>query len=348
LRPQQPRLNHVANYRNKPLSPAGESADTSSLGRKKRPMGYHVSRRGLLGAGLAGALGMALPAAPAFARQPRLKTTRLADHLLVVSGQGGNVLVVSAPGETVLIGGGAPEEARDLLRLVESETGQDVVPTLINTHWHLAHTGANERLGKRGAKIIAHENTRLWMEAGFFVEWEGRSYAPRPKHALPNSTTYDAGELTCGRERIRYVHLPQAHTDGDLYAFLPDSNVLVTGDLLHVGRYPVIDYSTHGWIVGYLDANEALLKVADSQTRIVPGEGPVQTRAALEAQLELCKAVKTRMHEAFKQGNSLEEFIASAPTREFDGKWSGDPVPFLTMAYQSAMGHLYQLGGGIV
>jgi cyclase len=312
-------------------------------------MGYSVSRRGFLGAGLAGALGIALAeGAPASPRARPLQIARLADHLMIVGGQGGNVLVVTGPDDTVLIGGGAPEQARDLLRLIERETGQHAVPTLINTHWHLAHTGVNERLGKRGAKIIAHENTKLWMKADFLVEWEGRSYSPRPKHALPNATTYDSGEITCGKERIRYVHLPQAHTDGDLYAFLPEANVLVTGDLLHVGRYPVIDYSTHGWIGGYLDANEALVKVADTQTRIVPGEGPVQTRAALEAQLALCTAVKARMHDAFKQGNSLEEFIASTPTREFDASWGGDPVPFLTMVYQSALGHLYQLGGGIV
>jgi cyclase len=292
---------------------------------------------------------MALPArAPAFMPRQALPTEQLADHLTVVRGRGSNVLMISAPGETVLVGGGVPEQARDLMRLVERKTARGSALTLINTHWHLAHTGVNERLGKRGAKIIAHENTKLWMEADFFVEWERRSYGPRPKHALPNVTTYDAGEITCGRERVQYVHLPQAHTDGDLYAFLPEANVLVTGDLLHVGRYPVIDYSTHGWIGGYVDANEALLKVADAQTRIVAGEGPVQARSALEAQLELCKAVKTRMHDAFKQGNSLEEFIASKPTREFDASWQTDPVSFLTMAYESAMGHLYQLGGGIV
>ncbi len=178
------------------------------------------------------------------------------------------------------------------------------------------------------------------MEAGV--------YGSRPKYALPNETTYDSGEIACGRERIRYAHLPQAHTDGDLYAFLPRANVLVTGDLLHVGRYPVIDYSTHGWIGGYLDATEALLQVADSQTRIVPGEGPVQTRAVLEAELALCKAVKDRLIESFKRGDSLEEFIASAPAREFDVSRDGDSAPFLTMAYRSAMGHLYELIQGIV
>ena len=278
----------------------------------------HLSRRGFLrfglGSGFAAAAGLMLSSAPrALARpQPkpsiagRLKTGlravrrlralsqphQLADHVAVIDTAGSNVVLVSDKEEAVLIGGGMPTQARDLLRVIEPESKRDVVPTLINTHWHPAHTGVNERLGKRGAKIIAHENTKLWMEAYVFVEWEGRAYAPRPKSALPNVTTYDSGEITCGRERIRYRHLPQAHTDGDLYAFLPEANVLVTGDLLHVGRYPVIDYSTHGWIGGYLDATEALLQIADSQTLIVPGKGPVQTRAALEEQLALCKAVR--------------------------------------------------------
>jgi hypothetical protein len=110
----------------------------------------------------------------------------------------------------------------------------------------------------------------------------------------------------------------------------------------------VIDYSTHGWIGGYLDATAALLEVADSATRIVPGEGPVQTRAALEAEQALCKVVKARLIESFKRGDSLDEFIASAPTREFDANRGDDSAPFLTMAYRSSMGHLYELIQGIV
>lgn len=316
-------------------------------------MGHNISRRVFLGTGLAGAAGVALAAAgePAPAGNKASATpavTPLADHLFLVTGAGGNVLMLVGPDDMVLIGGGSPPHSRRLLKLAAEHARSDAVPTLINTHWHLDHTGANELLGKRGARIVAHENTKLWMEADFFVEWENRTYEPRPKAAVPNHTVYESGELSCGKERVHYVHVPQAHTDGDLYAFLPESNVLVTGDLLHVGRYPVIDYSTHGWIGGYVEANQALLKVADAQTRVVPGMGDVQTRAALEAQLEMCLAVKNRLHQSFKQGNSLEEFITSAPTRDFDERWGGDPVPFLTMAYESAMGRLYQMGGGIV
>ena len=162
------------------------------------------SRRDFIGAGLAAALGLVLPGVGrAFERPERrpsiavrlgigarvrvqaarrlralLPIQRLADHLTVIDAGGSNVLLVSDEDEAVLIGGGAPAQARDLLRLVEHETARDVVPTLINTHWHAAHTGVNERLGKRGARIIAHENTKLWMEADVVVEWEGRAYAP--------------------------------------------------------------------------------------------------------------------------------------------------------------------------
>jgi len=313
-------------------------------------MEHKFSRRLFLEAGLAGAAGAALTTGAwgaASRRSAAPAVTPLADHLLLVTGAGGNVLVVVGPEGPVLIGGGSPEHARGLLKHVREAAGE-AVPTLINTHWHLDHTGANELLGKRGARIIAHENTKLWMDTDFFVSWENRAYGPRVKHALPNSTLYEAGELTCGAELIRYAHAPQAHTDGDLYAFLPNSNVLVTGDLLHVGRYPVIDYSTYGWIVGYVEATQTLLQLVDAQTRIIPGTGPVQTRAALEAQLEMCSAVRTRLHESFKKGNSLEEFIASAPTREFDARWGGEAPRFLEMAYESAMGRLYQMGGGIV
>ena len=110
----------------------------------------------------------------------------------------------------------------------------------------------------------------------------------------------------------------------------------------------MIDYSTHGWIGGYLDATEALLRVVGERTRIVPGEGPVQTRAALEEQLALCKLVKARLIESFKRGDSLAEFVASGPIRESEAYRGGDPVPFLTMAYRSSMGHLYELIQGVV
>ena len=75
-------------------------------------------------------------------------------------------------------------------------------------------------------------------------------------------------DLTVGGERIEYGHLGQAHTDAAIYVFFPGSNVLVAGDALSVGRYPIPDYTTGGWLGGLLAANKTMLGLANAETRI--------------------------------------------------------------------------------
>ena len=139
---------------------------------------------------------------------------------------------------------------------------------------------------------MAHENTKLWLGGDFFVDWEDRHYAPHPAAMLPNKTFYTSGKLDLGGRNVEYWHLPRAHTDGDVAVFFPDANVLVASDLLSVGRYPVPDYATGGWIGGLIDATQKLLDATDARTRIVAAEGGVYGRAELEAQLALCTAVR--------------------------------------------------------
>src|SRR5204863_637261 len=118
--------------------------------------------------------------------------------------------------------------------LAEQFKGQKVT-ALFNTDWHLEHTGSNDAFRKAGAKIIAHENTKLWIGADFYSDWEQKRYKPRPDAALPTETFYNNGKITFGTERLEYGHMPQAHTDGDIYVFFPQDNVLVTGDVVSVG-----------------------------------------------------------------------------------------------------------------
>ena len=119
-------------------------------------------------------------------------------------------------------------------------TGGKRVQALFNTDWHAEHTGSNETLGKAGATIIAHEHTKQYLGAEIFVDWQNRTYKPLPPQALPNQTFYTSGKMTASApERIEYGHLGQAHTDGEIYVFFPASNVLVAGDVLSVGKYPI-------------------------------------------------------------------------------------------------------------
>ena len=219
-----------------------------------------------------------------------------------------------------MVDGGMSEHSADLLKLISGQSDSARVQVLFNTHWHLDHTGSNEGVAARGAKIVAHENTKLWMGAEIISMWEKRTYKPRPKDARPNTTFYTTGKMTFGKQDIQYGYLGQAHTDGDMYVFFPGPNILMTGDVFSVGSYPIMDYTTGGWIGGLSDACKTLLGVADAQTRIIPGKGPVQTRADLQAQADMCATMRTRFVEMMRKGMSAKDMLAAAPTKEFDAQ----------------------------
>jgi cyclase len=269
---------------------------------------------------------------------------RLGDNLVELTGAGGNVVVVTGPGGLVMINGGLRERSSDLLKTIADQTGGKPVQILFNTDWHPEYTGSNEALGKADAKIIAHENTKQYLGAEIFVDWQNRTYKPLPAQALPNQTFYTSGTMTFGSERIVYGHLGQAHTDGALYVFFPGSNVLMTGGALAVGKYPIPDYTTGGWLGGLVAANKTLLGMATTDTVLVPGLGPLQTRADLQAQHDMLAAMMERFVKMMKQGLGPEEMIAAAPTKEYDAKW-GNPDLFVSTAYRSMWLHVRELGG---
>jgi glyoxylase-like metal-dependent hydrolase (beta-lactamase superfamily II) len=287
----------------------------------------------------------AAPSARALAQvgEP-LVATKLADRYILLTGTGCNVLMVTGPDGVLLVDGGTAERSPELLRVVAAQANGARVQTLINTHWHLEHTGSNETLGRAGATIVAHENTKLWMGAEIVSKWQNRTYAPRPKEARPTRTFYGRETIAFGGERIELGHLGQAHTDGDIYAFFPGPNILMTGDVCSVGRYPILDYSTHGWIGGLADASRTLLGLTNAQTRVIPGTGPVQTQADLQAQVDMLATMRTRLVELMRKGMGVKDMLAAAPTKEFDERW-GDPELFITNAYPGLWGHVRELGG---
>ena len=286
-----------------------------------------VGRRQFVAAGLA------------LSYQALSRQSNIDDKFSVIPGAGGNSLVLNNGDGVLMVDGGLASEAPDLIK-----TAGGKIQVLFNTDWYLEHTGSNDAIRKTGARIIAHENTKLWIGADFYSEWQNRTYEPRPKEALPTETFYTTGKMTFGKEPVEYGYLGQAHTDGDIYVFFPESNVLAVGDVLTVGKYPILDYVTGGWIGGLVDATKKLLTIANAQTRIVPGAGPVQTRADLQAEYDMLAAMKDRLTKLMKQGMGPKDMIAAKPSKDFDEKW-GDPELFISNAYRGMWGHVRELGG---
>jgi len=263
-----------------------------------------------------------------------LEITRLEDTLVVIRGAGCNVVVAGEPGDSAtMIDGGLKESSSELLSVIRDELSLPRIGTLFNTCWHPERTGSNELLGAAGAKIIAHENTKLWLGRDITRPWDNRTIERLPAEARPNETFYDTGSADVAGLEIRYGYLLQAHTDGDMYVHFPDENVLVTGACISADSWPLLDWWTGGWIGGLIDAFDLLLDVADGETRVVPGQGGVMTRADLVRQREIYVAIFDRLAEMFFAGSEPEDVLAAQPTRELDGRF-GDSELFLRLAFR--------------
>ena len=265
-------------------------------------------------------------------------TIRLSDDLFVLRLPGeANIVAHTGPDGVLLVDGGSAAASDALMNAVADLPGGGKVHTIFNTHWHPEQTGSNERLGTAGTTIIAHENTRLWLTTDVTWPWNGRRFTRLPEVAQPNKTFYTTGELRSG---IRYGYIPDAaHTDGDLYVYFPEQNVLAVGDAVSGEGWPVVDWTTGGWIGGMVGGVQRLLTLSNAETRIVPARGPVLGFADLEAQYKMYATVYTRLTQLLNKGRGPSEAVAAQPTKEFDAQM-GNPDEFVRRAFESLWAYL--------
>jgi glyoxylase-like metal-dependent hydrolase (beta-lactamase superfamily II) len=234
---------------------------------------------------------------------------------------------------------GDAAHAQDVLKLAGN------VKTVINTHFHLESTGANDAMAKAGAKLVSHVNTQQWMTQEVIRDFENKVFPPRAKEALPTETFYTTGKTTFDSETIEYGLMPMAHTDGDIYVHFTQSNVLVAGDVVQAGRLPMLEWFTGGWIGGMQEAHRTLLRIANDATKIVPATGPVLTKADVQANLDILTKVREQLVKLMKQGKGAQDMIDAQAMKDFEGQLAGDPKVFLYTAYRGLWAHARELGG---
>jgi len=264
---------------------------------------------------------------------------KLADDLYVVrvSGEAAVVAHTSRDGVLLVDGGSAAGSDAVLKAVAALPSGSGRIHTLFNTHWHPEQTGSNERLGMAGATIIAQENTRLWLQQNVTWPWNGRKFKKLPKIAQPNKTFYDKGTLDSG---IGYGYIPDAaHTDGDLYVYFPQQNVLAVGDAAYGQGWPVVDWWTGGWIGGIAGGLQRIQSVADKDTKIVPARGPVLSFADIVAQAEMYGVIHDRLSQMLYKGRGPSEAVEAKPAKEYEAKM-GNADEFIRRAFESQWAYL--------
>ena len=270
--------------------------------------------------------------------QVEIKIIPVAENVYMLTGEGGNIGVAVGEEEVLLI----DDQHAPLTGKIESAVNEigdrRPIKFVINTHWHFDHTGGNENLGNSGAVIVAHDEVYNRLSTDQFIEAFEREFPASPPAALPQITFNDTATFHLDNQTIHGFHVESAHTDGDTIIHFPDVDVIHTGDTYFNGMYPFIDTSSGGSIVGMIQAAEKVLALAGDDTKIIPGHGALSNRQDLETYRQMLLDVKSKTEKAIAEGLSLEEFLASKPTADYDSIWGQGflkPDDFLAIVYES-------------
>ncbi|HEX4555010.1 MAG TPA: MBL fold metallo-hydrolase [Xanthobacteraceae bacterium] len=307
-----------------------------------------MNRRAIMKGALGGIVGLTLPPLGRLAfSQEGPAVVPVSEGFVMVTGAGGNVLVRTASAGQVLVDGGAAEFTDAILGRLRELPGAGHMTTIFNTHWHREQVGGNLAFGRSEAKIIAHEKTRARLATDYYLHDEDRYEKALPAAAHPSVTFFSGDQALAGDERIEYGHLLEAHTDGDIYVFFRDANVLAAGDAISPLKDPVLDWFGGGWLGGRVDAQEKLLKLTNAETRIVPSYGPVVGRTELQAEFDMSRVLFDRMLDLLRKGMSAQDMLDAGLMQGLN-RTLRDPFRFTYDAHKGYWAHHNSLGPDVL
>lgn len=266
-----------------------------------------------------------------------IKTINLGNQIYVLQGEGGNITVaLGEDGALVIDSQFAPLYSK--IKAAIAAITSKPVRYLVITHFHRDHTGGAEAFGRDGATIVAHESVKVRMAEGTRNGLTGNIVPPAPEIALPKVTYKDAMMLSLQGRAAELHHSAAVHTDGDTYVYFPDADVLATGDIVFLGRYPNIDFAYGGSIDGMIRGVDELINFARETTTIIPGHGPVGTRANMREYREMLVVARERIAKLKAAGKSEDEIVAAKPNADYDGRYGLDERSngnFIRVVYRS-------------
>ena len=247
--------------------------------------------------------------------------TQLAPGIYMLVGRGGNVgLTVGADGAAII--DNQFDDMAPKIRAAVALVTDKPVKFVINTHLHGDHTGGNDAFGRAGAVIIAQENVRKRLGTPYVNPANNQPVAARAREALPVVTFADSATLHFNDDDLEFKHLPNAHTETDIFIRFRKANIVHMGDMF-TGGFPFIDGNTGGTLDGLIKAHEAVLATIDDQTQVIRGHGPLGNKAELQAYHDMLVVVRDRIAKLVRAGRSQDEVLAARPTREFEEKYGG-------------------------
>lgn len=228
--------------------------------------------------------------------QVEIKTQKLSEQVYLLQGAGGNIGILTGPDGVFMIDDQFAALSEKIVMAIKQLSDQPV-KYLVNTHHHGDHTGGNKNFDEQGALILAHENVRERL----------KEKATDSTAGVPVITFNDQLNLHINGNDVMVLHVHNAHTDGDALVYLPQSNVLHTGDTFFNGMFPYIDLNSGGSVDGDIEAAEKGLSIINEKTKIIPGHGNLASYQDYSDYLVMLKSIRKKIKKKIDEGATEDE-----------------------------------------
>jgi len=256
----------------------------------------------------------------------QIKTTDLGNKTYRLEGQGGNITIaVGTDGIIMVDTQFAP--LSDKIKAAIKEISPLPVKYTILTHFHGDHTGGVANFQKDGVIAVAQDNIRLRLIGGTTNGTTGNKTQPQSGDAIPKETYFSGTkEIEVGGRKAILTYIPNAHTDGDTAVYIPDANVIATGDIMNSNhRYQQIDFFNGGDIRGMIRATELWMKQGNDQTKVVTGHGPLADMKVVRDYNAMLKTARDRVEKLYREGKTEAEVVALDPLKDLNTTWAANP-----------------------
>ena len=265
--------------------------------------------------------GRADAAAPKPKLPGALKTQRVQGDLHVIAGEGGNVALYVTSDGVLLVDDMFDRNHADILAQVKQVTDRPL-RYVVNTHQHDDHAGGDFKMLPI-AEVIAHRNVYANLKNLKRPYYED---TPGTPIGLPRVTFSDRLDLHLGGRDVEAYYFGRGHTSGDAIVYFPELRAIHTGDLFISGSrrgVPIyVDYVQGGSLLEWTRTLDRALQL--DFDIVIPGHGPVATKADLARFNADIAAMRTRLQGMIRKGANRAEVVQ---TIEADYGWRATGCP---------------------